>query len=152
MAIATDIGEANDIHPRNKQDVGKRLAYWALAKDYAKKDLVYSGPIFKNMTVKGKQAIVSFDNLGSGLMLATKKGLSLPVENPAQSVNWASIKGADNKWYKAQAIIVGKTVVFSNENVKQAKGVRYAFYMNPQGMNLYNKEGLPASPFSFEIK
>ena len=152
MAIATDIGEANDIHPRNKQDVGKRLAYWALAKDYNKQDLVYSGPLFKNMTIKGNQAIVSFDNIGSGLMLASKKGLSSPVENLDKAVNWASIKGDDNKWYKAKAIIVGKTVVFSNVNIKQAKGVRYAFYMSPEGMNLYNKEGLPASPFSFELK
>ncbi|WDE98343.1 sialate O-acetylesterase [Lentisphaera profundi] len=152
MAVTVDIGEAKDIHPRNKQDVGKRLAYWALAKDYGKKDLIYSGPIFKEMTVDGNKAIVSFDSVGSGLMLASKKGLALPVQNSDKSVSWASIKGADNKWHKADAVIIGNTVVFSHKNVKQAKGVRYAYYMNPQGMNLYNKEGLPASPFSFELK
>ncbi|EDM29437.1 sialic acid-specific 9-O-acetylesterase [Lentisphaera araneosa HTCC2155] len=152
MALATDIGEAKDIHPRNKQDVGKRLAYWALAKDYGHSDLVCSGPLFKEMKVQGNKAIVSFDYVGSGLMLAKKTGLEFPSKITGNQVNWVSIKGADNQWHKAEAVIQGNAVVFTSDKVKSPKGVRYAYYMNPEGMNLYNKEGLPASPFTFEVK
>lgn len=151
MAVIIDVGEANDIHPRNKQDVGKRLAQWALAKDYGHKDIVYSGPLFKEMKVEGNKAIVSFEHLGSGLMSANKVGEAFPKELTSNKLNWASIKGSDNQWYKAEAIIQGDKVVFSNAKVSSPKGVRYAYYMNPEGANLYNKEGLPASPFTFEV-
>jgi sialate O-acetylesterase len=152
MALAIDIGESGDIHPRNKQDVGRRLAYWALAKDYGHSDLVYSGPLFKEMKVEGNKAIVSFDHVGSGLMTAKKVGEALPQEIHNTKVNWVSIKGADNKWHKADAVIQGDTVVFTSDKVKKPQGVRYAYYMNPLNMNLYNKNGLPASPFTFEMK
>ncbi len=124
----------------------------ALAKDYGHKKFVYSGPLFKEMKLEGNKAIVSFDSVGSGLMLATKRGQAFPEKSDATMLNWASIKGSDNIWYKAEAVIVGDTVVFTNPNVSEAKGVRYAYYMNPLGLNLYNKEGLPASPFTFEVQ
>lgn len=149
MATIIDIGEAKDIHPKNKQDVGKRLARWALAKDYGQ-NIVYSGPLFKQLTIRGSKAVVAFDHLGSGLMVATKKGLDAPVETANERLKWFSVRDASGKWYKADAVIEGANVVVSAPQVSQPTAVRYAYAMNPEGCNLYNREGLPASPFSAE--
>lgn len=147
MAVIIDIGEAGDIHPRNKADVGDRLARWALAKDYGKKDLVCSGPLYKEMKVEGKAIRVSFECAGSGLMVGKKDGRKPTAEDAGGKLKRFAIAGADRKWYWADAVIDGNTVVVSSPDVPAPVAVRYAYSMNPEGCNLYNKEGLPASPF-----
>ena len=150
MAVAielADVGNPNDIHPKNKRDVGDRLALWALAKDYGQKDLVYSGPLYKSMTVEGDKIRLAFDSVGTGLMVATKKGYDPVVAEPAGKLKRFAIAGADKKWVWADAVIDGNTVVVSSPTVANPVAVRYAYTMNPAGCNLYNKEGLPASPF-----
>ncbi|MCK0148091.1 sialate O-acetylesterase [Arenibacter sp. F26102] len=134
MAVTMDIGNPYDIHPRNKKDVGKRLALWALAKDYGKKDITYSGPLFKSIELKGKRAIISFSHTGSGLM---SKGGELTHFEMA---------GEDKVFYKANAVIQGETVSVTSDKVKKPAAVRYAFY-NTDEPNLFNIEGLPASSF-----
>ena len=134
MAVIIDIGEADDIHPKNKQDVGKRLALWALAKTYGK-DIVYSGPIYKSMKVDDGKIILSFDHVGGGL-----------IAKGDEQLKGFAIAGADRKFVWADAKIEGDTVVVSSENVSEPVAVRYAWADNPV-CNLYNKEDLPASPF-----
>jgi sialate O-acetylesterase len=144
-ACAIDIGEA-EVHARDKQDVGKRLALVALAKTYGK-DVVFSGPVFKSQTIEGNKIRVSFDDVGGGLMLGRKEGIE-PVQPEADDkLAWAAIAGADRAWYPADAVIDGATLVFSSEKAANPVAVRYAFARNPAGANLYNKEGLPAFPF-----
>ncbi|MCA9069127.1 MAG: sialate O-acetylesterase, partial [Planctomycetaceae bacterium] len=148
MAVIIDIGEAKDIHPKNKYDVGKRLSLWALAKDYGKKDLVYSGPIFKDMKVNDDEVHLRFDHVGGGLMVAKKTDpRSMEPPKPAEKLEGFAIAGADKKWHWADAKIVGNEVVVSSDEVDEPVAVRYGFAMNPDKVNLYNKEGLPASPF-----
>jgi sialate O-acetylesterase len=146
QAVIIDIGEARDIHPKNKQDVGKRLARWALAKDYGK-DIVYSGPLYKSHKVEGSNIIVEFNHTGSGLMSGVKEGIKPTAEDASGKLKRFAIAGADKKFYWADAKIVGNTVVLSCKDVPKPVAVRYAYSMNPLGCNLYNKEGLPASPF-----
>jgi sialate O-acetylesterase len=134
MAVIIDIGEAKDIHPKNKQDVGKRLALWALAKNY-RKNIVYSGPLFKNMNIDGNKAVLSFDHVGSGLMAGS-----------GGKLKGFAIAGSDRKFVWADAKIEGDKVVVSSNKVSVPVAVRYAWADNPV-CNLYNKEGLPASPF-----
>jgi len=150
-----DVGNPGDIHPKNKRDVGERLALWSLARDYGKKDLVYSGPLYREMKVEGSPSTGSgqakiriiFDNVDSGLCVATKKGYDPMVKDPQGKLQKFAIAGEDKKWVWADAVIDGKTVVVSSPGVPKPVAVRYAFTMNPDGCNLYNNEGLPASPF-----
>lgn len=146
MAVITDIGEANDIHPRNKQDVGRRLARWAL-RDTIGQDLVVSGPLYRSMDVEGSSIRVHFDHVGSGLMVGSKEGLEPTVQVKTLEPNRFAIAGADKVWHWAVARIDGDTVLVSSPEVAAPVAVRYAYSMNPEGANLYNKEGLPASPF-----
>ena len=146
MVVIIDIGEASDIHPRNKQDVGERLALWPLAKIFHR-DVVYSGPLYSGYTVEGDRIRIMFDHLGSGLMVGRKEGLSPVQEVENGELAWFAISGADRKWHRAKATIDGNAVVVSSDNVLEPVAVRYAFAMNPEGCNLYNREGLPASPF-----
>ncbi len=147
MSVTTDIGDAGDIHPKNKQDVGKRLALWALAKEFPKKNVVYSGPLFKAAQAEGPRVRIAFDSVGGGLMVGKKEGTAPTVEVKNGKLQRFAIAGKDKQWVWAEAKIDGKTVVVWNEKVPQPVAVRYAFSMNPEGANLYNKEGLPASPF-----
>ncbi|MEI6810141.1 MAG: hypothetical protein WCN95_15590, partial [bacterium] len=153
MAVAIDIGNAGDIHPRNKEDVGMRLAFWALAKDYAKSKVVCSGPLYKSMKIQGTNKIrLSFDYAAGGLMIGKKQGHGPAVEAKAEGgvvpkLQRFAIAGDDKKWVWADAIVDGSTVVVSSAEVQNPVAVRYAYSMNPAGCNLYNKEGLPASPF-----
>lgn len=147
MAVTTDIGEANDIHPRNKQDVGKRLALWALAKDY-KKDVVPSGPLYKEMEKEDSKIRISFEHVGSGLMTGGKNGLEPVKETSGAGLARFSIQDKAGKWHWAKAKIDGETVVVWHEEVKVPQHVRFGYESNPVGINLYNKEGLPASPFT----
>lgn len=147
MAVTTDIGNAKDIHPKNKQDVGKRLALWALAKDY-KKDIVHSGPLYKAMKKEGAKIRISFDHIGSGLITGEKTGLDPVKETKGAELARFSIQDKAGKWHWAKAKIDGETVVVWHDDVKSPQHVRYAYESNPVGANLYNKEGLPASPFT----
>jgi sialate O-acetylesterase len=135
MAVTTDIGEWNDVHPSNKEDVGIRLALVAEKVAYYDKKVVYSGPIYNSITIKGHKAVITFTNTGSGL-----------VSNGPQLKGFV-IAGIDKKFFQAKARIVGNKVeVYSNE-VLDPIIVRYGWVDNTKNINLYNKEGLPASPF-----
>ncbi len=134
MAVIIDIGDAKNIHPKNKQDVGKRLALWALAKTYGKK-VVYSGPLYKSMEKKDSKIVLSFDHVGGGL-----------VAKGGEPLKGFAIAGADHKFVWADAKIEGDQIVVSSEKVADPVAVRYAWADNPV-CNLYNKAGLPASPF-----
>jgi sialate O-acetylesterase len=136
MAITNDVGEANDIHPKNKKDPGERLARWALAKDYGQ-DLIYSGPLFKSSAVKDGAIRVTFDQSGTGLK-----------SRDGGALKRFEIAGADKVWHWADAKIDGTdSVVVSSKEVKQPTAVRYAWAANPEGANLINSDGLPASVF-----
>lgn len=135
MAVAIDVGEALDIHPANKRDVGLRLARWALAKNYGRGGLP-SGPLFSGMRIGPEGRVTcSFNHVGEGLV---SKGGTL---------HHFAIAGRDRVFHWADAVIVGETVVVRSERVSLPMAVRYAWSDNPEGCNLYNKEGLPASPF-----
>lgn len=134
MAVAIDIGDATDIHPTNKQDVGNRLALNALAKDY-KKDITFSGPVYKAMQINGDAIEIEFDHVDKGLKTRDNKKL----------VGF-EIAGADKLFVWADAKIVDNKVVVSSKKIKKPVAVRYAWAANPV-CNLYNNADLPASPF-----
>ncbi|WP_289053384.1 sialate O-acetylesterase [Carboxylicivirga marina] len=136
MAVAIDVGEAHDIHPKNKQDVGKRLMLSALKVAYGK-DIVHSGPIYQSMQIEGKKAIISFEHVGSGLLVKDKHGY----------INEFEIAGVDKQFHWAQAKIEGDKVIVWSDKVEQVVAIRFAWACNPAEFNLFNKEGLPASPF-----
>lgn len=135
MAVAIDIGEWNDIHPDDKKDVGDRLAL-AAEKIAYNENIIYSGPIYQSTSVEGNKITISFNHIGSGLV--TNDG-----EEPAQF----AIAGADKRFVWAKAKIEGDKVIVWSERVTEPLYVRYAWADNPDGANLFNKEGLPASPF-----
>ena len=147
MAVIIDIGAARDIHPRNKQDVGARLARLALTNDYGR-DLVPCGPLYKSMKIEGNKIRITFDHVGGGLVTAAKEGLAPAQETSGAELKHFAIQADDGKWHWAQASIDGDTVVVSADGVIKPKHVRFAYQSNPVGFNLYNKEGLPASPFT----
>ncbi len=124
-----------DIHPRNKSDVGNRLALWALAKEYGKKDVVYSGPLYKSMKVEGSKIQLTFAQIGGGLKSRDGKPLTE-----------FEIAAADGKFVAANAVIKGDTVVVEAKEVPSPTQVRFG-WQNTANPNLINKEGLPASPF-----
>lgn len=142
MAVTIDVGDAKDIHPKNKRAVGERLAQWALHRDYGK-NLVPSGPLYKSMQAKGNKIRVEFNYSDSGLTVG-KRGIDASAES---SVRGFAIAGADKKWHWANAQIDGTAIVVSHPDVPVPVAVRYAFSNNPVNANLYNAEGLPASPF-----
>ena len=145
LAVTIDLGEADDIHPRNKADVGGRLARLALRDVYGKPDPGAGGPTLRAMTIEGRRARLSFDGLGRGLMVGHKQGRD-PVD-PAASLRRFAVAGADRKWHWAEATIDGDTVVVESAAVAAPVAVRYAYASNPEGANLYNRDGIPASPF-----
>ena len=134
MASAVDIGEADDVHPRNKQEVGHRLALAALRIAYGK-DIVHSGPVYRSMIEKDGKAHLRFMNTGGGL--AAKDNAPL---------RGFAVAGADRKFVWAKAEIEGDEVAVWSETVPEPAAVRYAWADNPE-CTLYNREGLPASPF-----
>ncbi|RBQ05442.1 sialate O-acetylesterase [Pedobacter miscanthi] len=134
MATIIDIGDAKDIHPKNKQEVGRRLALIALAKTYGQKNN-YSGPVYQSSKVEGKQIRLTFGNTANGLK----------ISNGTELTGFA-IAGADKKFYWAKAIIQGNQVVVSSDKVANPVAVRYAWGNNPVA-NLTANDGLPASPF-----
>jgi sialate O-acetylesterase len=137
MALAIDIGEANDIHPRNKQDVGYRLSLDALKVAY-NKDVVYSGPVFKSVEWQGNKAIVTFDHVADGLVAHDRYGY----------VKGFTLAGADQTFHWAKARIIGKNQVeVSADQVANPVALRYGWADNPDDVNLYNSAGLPTDPF-----
>jgi len=136
MAVTIDAGEWNDIHPLDKKDVGERLALAAENIAYGDKDLVYSGPIYKSFKIEGDKIILSFSSIGSGL-----------IAKGGGDLYYFEIAGANKKYVWAKAVIDGDKVVVWSDQVTSPVSVRYAWADNPEGANLYNKEGLPASPF-----
>jgi sialate O-acetylesterase len=136
MAVITDIGEWNDIHPLNKEDVGKRLALAAQKLAYGDNTAVYSGPIYQSMKIQGSKIILTFTQIGGGL-IAKGDG----------QLKYFAIAGADKKFVWAQTKIENDKIIVWNDQVTNPVAVRYAWADNPQGSNLYNKEGLPASCF-----
>lgn len=148
MAVIIDIGEAGNIHPANKQDVGLRLALWALGNEYGRTNLVFSGPLLKSSSVEQGAIRVTFEYTGSGLIVGTKNGLEPVAEDPTGVLKRFAIAGEDRQWHWADARIDGtNSVIVFSPSVPAPVAVRYAFSHNPEGCNLYNREGLPASPF-----
>jgi sialate O-acetylesterase len=139
LAVAIDIGEANDIHPKNKQDVGARLALAARGIAYGQ-SIEYSGPEFKSMEVTGGKARLHFEHVGGGL-----------VARGGEPLKGFAIAGADKRFVFADAKIDGDTVVVSSPDVAEPVAVRYGWANNPV-CNLYNKAGLPASPFRTDVE
>jgi sialate O-acetylesterase len=133
MAITVDVGDANNIHPKNKQAVGHRLALWALAKVYGK-DIPYSGPLPDGKKIKGGEVVLSFKHTDGGLVAS------------GGELKGFAIAGEDKKWVPATARIDGNKVIVSSPEMKSPKAVRYAWAANPD-CNLFNSAGLPASPF-----
>jgi sialate O-acetylesterase len=136
LAVAIDLGEWNDIHPLDKKDVAKRLALAAQKIAYHDKNIVSSGPIYKSMKINRNKIVLSFTDFGSGL-----------VAKGNGKLQQFAIAGADKKFVWANAEIVNNTVIVHSDEVVNPIAVRYAWADNPEGANLYNKEGLPASPF-----
>mgnify|MGYP000126754947 CR=1 FL=1 len=136
MVVTIDIGEWNDLHPLNKKDVGIRLALAAQYRAYDEEDIVYSGPIYNSMRVEGNKVILIFNHIGGGL---TAKGDS--------TLKTFFTAGSDQKFFEAEAEVRDNKVVVWSEKVKDPVVVYYAWADNPENANLFNKEGLPASPF-----
>jgi sialate O-acetylesterase len=109
--------------------------------------MVPSGPLYKSHKVEDGTIRLTFDNVGKGLMVGEKAGIEPTQEVPGGELKRFAIAGADTKWHWAEATIDGETVVVKCAEVPEPVAVRYAFTMNPTGANLYNKEGIPASPF-----
>ncbi len=139
MAIAIDLGEWNDIHPLRKKEVGERLALAAINTAYGEK-VTASGPIYSNMEIAGNKIAISFINTGGEL----KTGDGAELKHFA-------IAGSDKIFLWAKAKIEGEKVIVWNENIAEPKSVRYAWATNPEGANLVNSEGLPASPFRTDV-
>lgn len=145
MAVAVDIGSERE-HPANKVEVGVRLAHWALHNDYGRKEMLPSGPLYKRFKIEGNAIRISFD-YAQGLMLARKQDYVPPVPTPEAKVPWLSIQAQDGTWHWADGKVDGADLVVSSKAVKQPVAVRYAYTQYPVGCYLYNKDGLPASPF-----
>lgn len=137
--VITDLGEANTWHPLNKRDVGVRMALLARAKTYGEA-IVGSGPEYESMKVAGREIVLTF---------APSTG---PLVAKGGALKHFTIAGADHKFVAANARIEGNTVIVSSDNVAAPVAVRYAWAGNPEGANLFNEAGLPASPFSTESK
>jgi sialate O-acetylesterase len=136
LIVTIDIGEAHDIHPKNKLDVGKRMALWALADAYGRK-ITKSGPMFREAKISGGTIFLKFDESGAGLKI-----------RDGDKLDEFAVAGADQKWHWANAKIVGKdTIEVSSEAVPRPIAVRYAFNNNPRHPNLTNETSLPAAPF-----
>ena len=135
LVVAIDLGEWNDIHPDNKKDVGERMALAARKLAYSD-DLIYSGPIYQSAKIDGNKIILTFNHTGSGL-----------TSNDGEPLSEFAIAGADKKFVWAKAVIEGDKVIVSGDEISNPMYVRYAWADNPVNPNLFNKDGLPASPF-----
>jgi sialate O-acetylesterase len=137
MAVTLDCGDAEDIHPANKQPVGARLALAARALAHGEK-IEYSGPVFDSMKTRGSEAVLRFARIGGGL-----------VAKDGELIGF-TIAGADKVYHPAKAEIRGDTIVVTAAEVSSPVAVRYAWANAPEG-NLFNRDGLPASPFRTDV-
>jgi sialate O-acetylesterase len=133
LAVAIDVGDANDIHPKDKKEVGERLAFCALANHYGKK-IIFSGPTFASIEQLPGALKLHFQNTNSGLVVKGDK------------LGEFAVAGEDRKWYWADAKIEGDTIIVSSAKVPEPKAARYAWQSNPVA-TLFNGAGLPAVPF-----
>ncbi len=136
LAATIDIGEWNDVHPLDKKDVGDRLALAAERVAYGDQKVVFSGPVYNSMKVDGNRVFLTFTNVGGGLMAKGGKELSC-----------FAVAGPDKKFVWARAMIADNKVIVWSSQISNPAAVRYAWADNPAGANLFNVEGLPASPF-----
>lgn len=136
MAVTIDIGQSNDIHPKNKQDVGLRLAAIAMDQIYGLK-MEYSGPLYQAMTINGNKVVIDFSHKGSGLMVKDKDGF----------VRGFEIAGPDKHFYNAKAVVQNNKVVVWADSVAKPQSIHYAWADDAGDANLYNREGFPAVPF-----
>jgi sialate O-acetylesterase len=135
MVVVSDlVDNVNDIHPKNKQDVGMRLANWALSETYGVKGLVYKSPLYKSITIEKNKARISFENVPTGL------------KSTGKEISCFEIAGSDQVFKPAQARIDGSTVLVSSKEVKAPVAVRFSFTNDGIG-NLFSVEGLPVAPF-----
>jgi len=133
--VVSDItGDTTDIHPKNKHDVGYRLANWALSETYHKNDIVYKSPVYRSIDIQKDKAIIFFDNATTGLMSKDKNITAL------------FIAGADKIFYPAMSKIEGDKLIVWSKDVPQPAAVRFSFTNAGVG-NLFSKEGLPVAPF-----
>lgn len=137
VIVTIDLGEWNDIHPLNKKDIGKRLALAAENLAYNDKKIVYSGPTLKSQTIENNKIILTFDNVAEGI-----------TSKDDEELRWFSIADESKKFVWAKTRIIGKNQIeVWSEDLKNPKYVRYAWQDNPEDVNFYNSENLPASPF-----
>ena len=137
MAVTTDIGNPKNIHPTNKQEVGRRLALQALSKTYGRQDLLADGPVLESATPQGHRMVLSFRNTGQGLVARDKYGYIRGFE----------VAGTDGQFHFAKAWVEGNKVIVFSEKVLQPLHVRYGWTDNAEEINLFNSDGLPAGPF-----
>jgi len=140
MAVSIDAGEWNDIHPLNKKAVGERLALWASHLAYGNKNIIFSGPIYKSNSKNESEVVINFDYSSP----------DLEIKGSGKLIGF-ELAGADKVFYWAEAKIVGNTVVLTIPSGLKPAFIRYAWADNPDRANLYNKAGLPASPFEAEV-
>jgi len=133
LAVTIDVGDSRNLHPPRKAEIGDRLALWALGTTYGRQ-IVYSGPIYESMKITGNEIHIRFRYVGGGL------------EGRGDALEGFSMAGTDRKFHWADARVEGDEVVVSSREVSSPVAVRYAWAGSPEG-NLYNKNGLPASPF-----
>jgi sialate O-acetylesterase len=134
MAVTTDIGDVRDIHPKQKQEVARRLALWAFAKTYKKKNITFSGPLYRSMKVQKGAIRIYFDHVDGGLVVR------------GDTLKEFMIAGEDRVFHDAQAATDGQSIVVSSPLVREPVAVRFG-YSNTSEPNLFNGKGLPASPF-----
>ena len=137
MVVSTDIGDADSIHPLNKKAVGLRLALHALKNEYRKTDLVTSGPLYRSMRVRGNHIEIGFSEVGTGLL----------AKSESRQLKGFTIADQTGQFQAAQARIIGDKVIVHSPKIAYPRSVRYGWFDNPQEANLFNREGLPASPF-----
>jgi len=146
MAVTIDV-RGEGIHPPDKLSVGRRLARLALADSYGMREIVAVGPVYRGHAVQGEEVRVQFDHVEGGLMVGDKPDVAPARETPNAELRWFELAGADRVWHPAVVQIDGAEFVVTADAVKKPVAVRYACHTQPQGGNLYNRAGMPASPF-----
>lgn len=147
MAVTIDIGDTS-VHPPNKYDTGTRLARLALHNDYGFTDLVPTGPLYESQKIEGDAVRIKFRHAGNGLMFAEKNGIHPPQPNPEGQPGCLAIQAKDGTWHRADGRIDGSELLVSSKDAKEPVAVRYAYVARPVGIMLYNRDGLPAAPFT----
>jgi sialate O-acetylesterase len=151
MAVTIDV-RGEGIHPPDKLSVGRRLAQIALAKTYDSGPDDVTGPTYQSHSISGRSIRIQFADVGDGLMIGDKLSVAPAAETPGQALRWFEVADRNGKWHPATALIDGTSVVVSSKEVNRPVAARYACHVRPQGGNLYNRTGYPASPFCTDLK